>query len=334
MAAAGLWTTPTDLAKFAIEVGRAARGVSNKVLDQDMAKLMVTKQIAIGGTRDMALGLFLERHGSEVYFGHGGQDEGFIAMLASDRDEGYGAAVMTNSDGRANALIGEMMMSVAKEYGWRGYVPPAREVVALDARALAPFAGRYVLDSDRTVLVKLEGGRLTGKITGEPALELLPVSATEFIVTETPLTFTFAEAKGGPSAAVTLRTDSRTATAARAPEGFKAPADWLEEGDAVGAVEGYRALFQKDPKDPNVAEGRLNAIGYGLMDLGKMPEALALFKLNVEFHPDSWNAYDSLAEGCMRSGDKAQAVKFYEKSLALNPKNTGAAKKLADLKNK
>ncbi len=50
MAAAGLWTTPTDLAKFAIEVGRAARGQSDKVLSKDMAKLMVTPQIVIGGT--------------------------------------------------------------------------------------------------------------------------------------------------------------------------------------------------------------------------------------------------------------------------------------------
>ncbi|HVP49682.1 MAG TPA: tetratricopeptide repeat protein, partial [Candidatus Bathyarchaeia archaeon] len=135
-------------------------------------------------------------------------------------------------------------------------------------------------------------------------------------------------------AAVTIKSQRRTTTAPRAAEGVKAPADWLEEGDAVGAVEGYRALHQKNPKDPSLDEQRLNTIGYMLLEAGKTAEALAIFKLNVEFQPDSWNAYDSLAEGYMKSGDKAQAVKFYEKSLALNPKNAAGAKKLEELKKK
>ena len=72
MAAAGLWTTPTDLAKFAIEVGLAARGKSNKVLSKETAGLMLKPQIAVGGSQEMALGLFLEEHDGEVYYGHGG----------------------------------------------------------------------------------------------------------------------------------------------------------------------------------------------------------------------------------------------------------------------
>ncbi len=133
---------------------------------------------------------------------------------------------------------------------------------------------------------------------------------------------------------MTIKSQRRTTTAPRAAEGFKAPADWLEEGDAVGAVEGYRTLRQKDPKDPNLAEQRLNTIGYMLLSDNKTAEALAIFKLNVEFYPESWNAYDSLGDGYVKSGDKAQAIKFYEKSLALNPKNVAGAKKLEELKKK
>jgi CubicO group peptidase (beta-lactamase class C family) len=333
MAAAGLWTTPTDLTKFAIEVGRSIRGESNKVLTKETAKLMVTPQIVIQGTTEMALGLFLERHGSEVYFGHGGQDEGFIASLLADRDGGYGAAIMTNSDAEgAGSLINEISMSVAKEYGWRGYVPAPYDVVSLEAKALAPFPGRYTLDSDSTLAVSLEGGRIMGKITGRSAFELLPISAAEFIRTDAPVTYTFADRKGAPSGSVTLKSSRGTSTVTRAAEGVKAPADWLEAGDMVRAVEGYRSLWKKDPKDPNVAETRLNSMGYQLLSDRKMAEAIALFKLNVELHPDSWNAYDSLAEGYMKNGEKALAIKNYEKSLALNPKNAAGAKKLEELR--
>jgi CubicO group peptidase (beta-lactamase class C family) len=334
MAAAGLWTTPTDLAKFAIEVGRAARGESDKVLGKETAKLMITPQAVIQGTTEMALGLFLERHGAEVYFGHGGQDVGFIASLLADRDGGYGVAIMTNSDGRAGPLINEIMMSVAKEYGWTGYLPAPHDVISLDAKALAAFPGRYMVDSNRTLTVSLEGGRLMGKETGEPVFELMPISAAEFIRLEAPVTYTFADGKGAPSGGVALKSSRGTRTAPRAAEGFKAPADWLEAGDTARAIEGYRALWKKDPKDPNVAEGRLNSAGYSLLEDKKTAEAIALFKLNVELYPDSWNAYDSLGEAYMKNGEKALAVENYEKSLAINPKNAGAVKKLEELRKK
>ena len=335
MAAAGLWTTSTDLAKFAIEVGRSVHGESNKVLNPETAKLMVTPQIVIQGTRDGALGLFLERHGSEVYFGHGGQDEGFIASLLADRDGGYGVAIMTNSDGQgAASLISEIIMGVAKEYGWQGYVPAPYDVISLDAQALAPFPGRYTLDSDSTLALSLEGGRLMGKRTGGTAFELLPISPSEFIRTDAPVTYTFADGNGAPSGSVTIKSEGGTRTATRAAEGVKAPADWLEAGDAARAIEGYRDLWKKNPKDPNVDEPRLNTIGYMLLENKKPAAAVALFKLIVELHPDSWNAYDSLADGYAASGEKALAIKAYEKSLALNPKNVSGAKKLEELRKK
>jgi CubicO group peptidase (beta-lactamase class C family) len=335
MAAAGLWTTPTDLAKFAIEVGRSIRGESNKVLTRETAGLMVTPQIRIQGTMEMALGLFLEHYGPEVYFGHGGQDVGFIATLRAERDGGYGVAVMTNSDGEgATDLINEITMSVAKEYGWRGYVPEPYTVISREARDLAPFTGRYIIGSDSSLAVSLEGGRLMGKRTGQLPFELLPISGVEFIRTDAPVTYVFANEKGAPSSSVIIKSERGPMTARRAPEGFRAPGDWLDAGDAAKAVEGYRAIWKKSPKDPSVAESRLNARSYELLSEKKIAEAIQLLKLNVELNPDSWNAYDSLGEAYMKNGEKGLAIKNYEKSLALNPKNAAGAKKLEELKKK
>ncbi len=159
MAAAGLWTTPTDLAKFAMEVRLEARGQSRQVLSKETAGLMLKPQIAIAPGQDMALGMFLEDHGGEVYYGHGGQDEGFIAQLLADRESGYGAAVMTNSDGDADPLIGEILQAIAAEYGWKNYVATPLDRANLSPGALQGFAGRYRLDSDTVLGRVAEGGR-------------------------------------------------------------------------------------------------------------------------------------------------------------------------------
>jgi len=85
----------------------------------------------------------------------------------------------------------------------------------------------------------------------------------------------------------------------------------------------FNKLKKAKFKDLYVSENDLNTIGYELIK--KYPaDAVELFKLNVKLYPKSYNAYDSLAEGYMDMGDNKQAIKNYQKSLKLNPKNTNA----------
>lgn len=118
MAAAGLWTTPTDLAKFAIEIALSKQGKSNKVLAQKTVQEMLTPQ-----SKDFGIGFALskERPGE---FGHDGADEGFQAVLVMNSDTGQGIAVMANSD-YGILVAEEYMRSAAKEYDWK-YKPDAR----------------------------------------------------------------------------------------------------------------------------------------------------------------------------------------------------------------
>lgn len=112
MAAAGLWTTPSDLARFAIELQKSKAGKSNKALSQEMAKQMLTVQIANWG-----LGIGLEGTGAKGRFSHGGANEGFRCFLVAFTDAGQGAVVMTNSD-NGNGLAQEILRSIAAEYAW------------------------------------------------------------------------------------------------------------------------------------------------------------------------------------------------------------------------
>ena len=106
----------------------------------------------------------------------------------------------------------------------------------------------------------------------------------------------------------------------------------ISEKGIDAAVAEYRELKAKQSATYDFTEPQLNALGYRLMQTGKMKEAVEIFKLNVEAYPQGFNTYDSLAEAYMNLNDRELAIKNYKKSIELNPKNTGAVEMLKKLK--
>lgn len=109
MAAAGLWTTPSDLAKFAIELQLSKDVKANHVLSREMTHQMLTRQIS-----DVGLGIML--NGKER-FSHAGSNEGFKCLLAATMTTGQGIVIMTNGD-QGWRLADEIRDAVAEEYHW------------------------------------------------------------------------------------------------------------------------------------------------------------------------------------------------------------------------
>jgi len=91
----------------------------------------------------------------------------------------------------------------------------------------------------------------------------------------------------------------------------------------------FRKLYRYD-----FSEDQINLLGYRLLKAGKNKEAIAIFKLNVEEHPKSWNVYDSLGEAYMKNDQKELAIKFYRKSLEINPDNDNGKEMLKKLEEK
>jgi CubicO group peptidase (beta-lactamase class C family) len=112
-AAAGLWTTPTDLARFAIAVQKAFRGDSNPVLSRPLAREMLSPV----GVGRYGIGLGVEKRGEGWYFMHSGGNWGFSCDFVAHFVKGYGVAVMTNGD-NGGAVVREIEARVAAAYNW------------------------------------------------------------------------------------------------------------------------------------------------------------------------------------------------------------------------
>jgi len=106
----------------------------------------------------------------------------------------------------------------------------------------------------------------------------------------------------------------------------------LRATGAVQALEAYRGSRHARPSDPAIDEETMNRIGYVLLRGKKVKDAIEVFTQNVADHPESWNVHDSLGEALAADGQTALAIKAYERSLELNPANTGGAEALKKLR--
>jgi CubicO group peptidase (beta-lactamase class C family) len=180
MAAAGLWTTASDLARFGIEIQKSREKRSNLVLKQQSVAEMLRPQQGAWG-----LGFELRPDSAAPRFLHGGADEGFRAQCIFGFD-GEGAVVMTNSD-NGSALAFEVIQSIASVYGWRDMAAKERDSIMLEREILESFGGRYQSPQLGMASMRVEGDHLVVSSAVFHDLEFYPASATKFF----PLTGNF-----------------------------------------------------------------------------------------------------------------------------------------------
>lgn len=105
----------------------------------------------------------------------------------------------------------------------------------------------------------------------------------------------------------------------------------IDDKGLEAGLQRFLELHEAGIADYFVSESQINALGYRYLAKEKLPDALAVFKLNVELHPTSGNVHDSLGEALLANGQKAEALAEYRQALALDPTNENAAKVIADL---
>ncbi|THD81257.1 MAG: class A beta-lactamase-related serine hydrolase [Phenylobacterium sp.] len=172
MAAAGLWTTPTDLAKWAIALQRAHDGRSAKLMSKASARTMLTP-----GLGDWGIGIAVNGQGDARRFSHGGDDEGFKTTLVGWFTGGRAVVVMANGDD-STPLINEVAQAVAHEYGWKGLEPQVVVPAALSAAQMQDFAGSY---GHGALKVAVADGRIMLSYAGQ-TFEAIPLGGDKFII--------------------------------------------------------------------------------------------------------------------------------------------------------
>jgi len=203
MAAAGLWTTPSDLARYAIEVQRSLQGKANHVLSTEMTRQMLTP-----GKGNWGLGLEIGGSKDNPYFSHGGANEGFRCIFVAYEKAGEGAAVMTNGD-NGGPLGDEIMRSIASEYGWPDYKPEVRTAISVDPKILADYTGTYQLFPKFDLVVTLENGQLMTQATGQGKLPVYAESETKFFPTVVPAEIEFVRDAQGKVTGLVLHQGGR-----------------------------------------------------------------------------------------------------------------------------
>src|SRR5215469_3207167 len=199
MAAAGLWTNPMDLARFAIAMQYSLGGSPQSLLSSDLAHDMVATRFGKRGTM-FGVG------GSEAdpYFAHSGEDAGFVTYLVAYEKRGDGAIVMTNGD-RGFDLTEEIMRAVAREYGWPDFRPVEHTLSSIDSQRLGEYVGAYRPSDGNLVIVSSQKDHLTVQLGEQRAWEMFPDGERHFFSKQVDAQVTFSTPVQGHSPALVLR---------------------------------------------------------------------------------------------------------------------------------
>ncbi len=244
---------------------------------------------------------------------------------------GFGGALLV-------LLAGASVISLAGDY--RQLAPDGEQLTArplpLDQTQTDAITGKYLFSSMGILSITQQDSQLF--LTLDDPLEgtifsvlteLHPVGNMAFTTDINEVGLSFRRVSDASPPQLHLYWGDSQRVLEKLPAGYKSPLELLREdkvADGIAAIKAEKANFTSGYAN---LERLLNDLGYQQLQQNKLENAIAIFQLNTELFPDSWNVYDSLAEAYMTSGDNARAKEFYKKALAINP-NSDHSRRILD----
>ena len=292
-AAAGLWTTPTDICKYILEVQQAYLGKSSKVLNQEMVKLHVTPV-----TYDVAMGTFIQDRNGEKYFNHTASNEGFSGLFIGGLTNGKGAAIFVNSDDATIAF--ELVNSVALACDWAGFRKPEEiTTVPVSETITARYIGDYIADGVFAEVKKETDGLYLW--TDGIHSKLYFTSATAFRNIEL----------GGKRAFLLDSTGKVTGFSREYNDKLRSPAQRIMALDTLKANPWQWWVF-----------------GRHLVETKNFDKAIAFLSMGLDIAPAGTLLLKDLAHAYLFKGDLTKAMELYRQCLTLGKDDLG--KRLKD----
>ena len=209
MAAAGLWTTASDLGRWALSIIRAYNGAVGGPLSPKMVKQMLTPQVDVPANFSgpeksyWGLGIQLQGAGDSLRFSHGGRDEGFVADLVMWPVRRRGIVIMTN--GVSGGLLQEIERAFDAEYGTTTVPRVEKRLAVVSPSTLDSLPGRYLITRGQdyletiSVWVTRRGDDLWLSSANDPTeTRLLPQATDSFFDLATGVNWRFERPAANP----------------------------------------------------------------------------------------------------------------------------------------
>lgn len=294
-AAAGLWTTPTDICKYILEMQQAYQGKSSKLLNQEMVKLHITPY-----KYDVAMGTFIWDWNGEQYFNHTASNEGFSGLFVGGLTNGKGAAIFVNSDDASVAF--ELLNSIALTYNWKGFRKPEEiTTVPVNDTITSKYIGHYITNGIFSEVKKEKDG-LYYWLNGNTG-KMYFTSSTVFRIIEYPGVMTFISDNAGKVTGFSRTFNGQP----------RATAQRITILDTLKAKPGQWSFF-----------------GRHLLETKNYDKAIGFLSKGLESQPSDSLLVKDLAHSYLFEGDFNKAIGLYRQYLKSENNGSGVSKSLKD----
>ena len=317
-AAAGLYTTPTDLAKFFIDIQKSYLG-KGEILSQAVTKKMLMPQQNVSdGTYKEQIGIgpfLIQRTDNKdprgVFFEFTGVNAGFLAYGMASVEGGNGVIVMLNSGDNQNGIGKEIRRAVAKVYNWTNFLPTEIQPINLPNKELDKFVGRYRMGTDEVLYLQKEKNYLVENINDGFEIYCFPITKDTIVFSDFNIKGFFKRNKNGEVTG--LQNIYQEKPMQKMKDDEFSPSEYLKMEKYDEAKKAFAAM--------KMNEGQITYLAYDLMNRKPLNERAVRTILDVatEQHPNSSMVFSRWGDFYLKLNDKPNAIKNYQKVLKIDP---------------
>lgn len=321
MAAAGLWTTVEDLAKYVIEVQKSLKNESNKILSKDFMDQMVAP--VLHGEYNIGLGNI--KIVNEHLLGHTGSNVGYKCSMLFHKEDGYGVIMMTNSD-HGHKIKMPLLRSIAVLNNWQSLLHPELEMKDMPNDMTTLFSHKYKIDVDKSLNIFSEENKLYYQSFNEDKCELNYVGNNTLIDTDRKLLIKYDHINDQ------FFMNDKKISVMDSNENLAL--DFIELGSIKEAVQCYEEIKYKNQEVRSYLEKKLVILGFDSSERGDRDTAIVILKVALELFPESAICWYILGEFYFEYNQFELSIQAMQKSLIYDPTNNNAKEFIEDAKKK